>query len=754
MRRAKESVRAEDIVDALTNQEPDDPVYRLSNAQIEGKLDLKNCTVLSAVDIQDCEFLEEVDVKSCEFTQAVNLSQCTFYKDFSSGAHHSAGTVYRKDLVFNRAVFEGAVGFYGSHIEGSAHFWKTKFQNEGEPVDFSMAYFGKTLECEETIFKGPVNFNGLRCVDTGVFYRAKFESEGRVDFGYACFGGNLECDDVRVQGIINFGSVKVARSAFFADAKFASETSFGGAEIGRDLDCDRAVFRGRANFNALRCGGAGYFRGTRFEGASETNFDHASFGYIFDCSSSEQQDTLFEGPASFKHLKCPLVAAVRTVFQGTVSFNTLQCTGSGFFDNALFEGKESVNFGHASFGVNLVCDGATFEGPAELDSLTCGSSGFFRGCTFKKSADFDHASFGKNINCDGVAFHGSVTFRSLECKYSGLFRSAKFQGEAEFSFATFGSNLECKGEGTVFNKAASFNGVRCERSGRFDAARFLEADIKTDFVHTYFGTNLNLEGTHFAGPVDLWMTCVGQGLILTAARFERLVALNGATIGQIEVRLDVLPFTKGKLTMRGCKFARFVGDESIARKLVEAQDSTNFSRDPYLQLERYYSSIGDDIQATDTYRQGRLAQLKNAWAANTSTQWSRKTIVKDWFLRVSTYYGTQPWRLLLPLVFLLVLGTVLFWPDGAVKPVTSASAESPSLAPANNNQPTDNLESKLIYRFGYSFDLLLPVVNLHFEDQWEPRGPWIRAYATVQIVMGWVLIPLLLASLAGFFRRE
>jgi hypothetical protein len=117
------------------------------------------------------------------------------------------------------------------------------------------------------------------------------------------------------------------------------------------------------------------------------------------------------------------------------------------------------------------------------------------------------------------------------------------------------------------------------------------------------------------------------------------------------------------------------------------------------------------------------------------------------------------WRLLMPLVLLLVLGTWLFWPDGALKPVTTASTEpstrtSTSSSSADNNEGPDNLEPNAIYRFGYSLDLLLLVVNLHFEDQWEPRGAWLRAYAAVQTLMGWILIPLLLASLAGFVRWE
>lgn len=759
---ADRPIPATEILKELTRnrRKNEEHIFSLRCKQISGNLDLRHQRVEVAVDIQGCDFLGEVDLRHCEFAQDVNLSRCTFHQDFSSGGHHAANTVYLKDLICNKAVFGGAVGFYGSRIEGSAHFWNAVFRNEEEPVDFRMARIGKTLECEETVFRGPVNLNGLKCDDAGVFYRARFLSEHGGEFGYATFGGNLECDEIMFKGPAYFNGVTVNAYAFFKDATFESkkETSFSGAVIGRDLNCDRATFKGRANFNALQCNGAGLFRGARFEGAGETNFDHAYFGHVFDCSSCEHQETNVVGPANFRYLKCSLIHAVGTVFKGEVSFNTLQCTGTGFFDDAKFEGEGSVNFGHASFGMNLVCRRVEFQGPAEFDSLSCGLSGMFHECTFQKDADFDHAHFGTNMSCDSVTFCGPATFRSLECADSGLFRNAQFEDDAKFGGAVFGGNLECNGKQTVFKKSANFNRVRCERSGRFDEVCFLSTDKTTDLVHTHFGVNLNLEGAHFAGPVDLWMAHVGQTLRLTGARFERTTALRGATIGQIEIRDSVLPFTRGNLRMRGCTFASFIGDESVATQVVEAQDIAAFSRDPYLQLERYYSNIGDDIQATQIYRKGRLAHLKNAWVANTSTHWSKKTIVKDWFLKVSTYYGTQTWRLLVPLVLLFVLGTWLFWPDDSLRPIPSASAEPPakivtSSTSADKNENADNLEPKAVYRPGYSLDLLLPVVNLHFENQWEPRNPWLRAYAAFQIVMGWILIPLLLASLAGFIRR-
>jgi hypothetical protein len=48
-------IHANEIVHALTH-DTDEPIYRLRNATIEGRLNLKHRVVKVAVDIQDCHF--------------------------------------------------------------------------------------------------------------------------------------------------------------------------------------------------------------------------------------------------------------------------------------------------------------------------------------------------------------------------------------------------------------------------------------------------------------------------------------------------------------------------------------------------------------------------------------------------------------------------------------------------------------------------------------------------------------------------
>jgi hypothetical protein len=102
-------------------------------------------------------------------TQAVNLSGCTVRKEFNSGDKVESHTVYRKDLICSKAVFEGPVSFNGCRVEGSAYFADATFHYQETPVDCTATYFKKAFECNKATFKGPALFDSLECDGGGFF---------------------------------------------------------------------------------------------------------------------------------------------------------------------------------------------------------------------------------------------------------------------------------------------------------------------------------------------------------------------------------------------------------------------------------------------------------------------------------------------------------------------------------------------------------------------------------------------------------
>jgi hypothetical protein len=63
-------------------------------------------------------------------------------------------------------------------------------------------------------------------------------------------------------------------------------------------------------------------------------------------------------------------------------------------------------------------------------------------------------------------------------------------------------------------------------------------------------------------------------------------------------------------------------------------------------------------------------------------------------------------------------------------------------------------EQRAFRSFAYSLDLFLPVVNLRIDERWQPQGLEREMYALVHSMVGWILVPLLVASLAGIIRRQ
>ena len=54
----------------------------------------------------------------------------------------------------------------------------------------------------------------------------------------------------------------------------------------------------------------------------------------------------------------------------------------------------------------------------------------------------------------------------------------------------------------------------------------------------------------------------------------------------------------------------------------------------------------------------------------------------------------------------------------------------------------------------YSFGLFLPVVDLEMSKVWRPRNDrrWARHYMRLHILLGWILVPLFAAGLAGLVK--
>jgi hypothetical protein len=214
-------------------------------------------------------------------------------------------------------------------------------------------------------------------------------------------------------------------------------------------------------------------------------------------------------------------------------------------------------------------------------------------------------------------------------------------------------------------------------------------------------------------------------------------------------------FAPDSLDLRGCTFQSFEGDY---RQLLEKQEPKAFSRDPFLQIEKYYTGTGDEAQARKIFYEGRSALREAAKRRETTgIEWSPWKRWGDGLLKWLVGYGVKTERLLIPFLLFLFLGAGVFWSNKALAPAKAVPPAAGVPAPVTPSTvaslPTD-LPARLVHRLGYSLDLFLPIVDLQFVGDWRPRPLWRQAYAIVHIAVGWLLVPLLVASLSGIVRKQ
>jgi hypothetical protein len=192
---------------------------------------------------------------------------------------------------------------------------------------------------------------------------------------------------------------------------------------------------------------------------------------------------------------------------------------------------------HTIYRKNLVCDGATFEGPATFRGCRVESDARFTECSFWDTApvDFSLTQFRKDLECSYTTFAGGATVTRLECAGDGLFRDASFETNVDFHSSSFGSDLVCAG--ARFHMDANFASLRCDNLycpeaefrgvARFDSIKcsnglLTDVVFRSDAVLTdaYIGGKLDCRSTSFEGGAYFAYLRCSRDATFAEAHFE------------------------------------------------------------------------------------------------------------------------------------------------------------------------------------------------------------------------------------------
>lgn len=459
----------------------------------------------------------------------------------------------------------------------------------------------------------------------------------------------------------------------------------------------------------------------------------------------------------------------------------------------------SVTFDRASFPVSALFDNSVFKANASFNSMNVKHDVFFRRAVFEGSVDFDRAIV-EDFFADDARFSNTergVTFNDMKAR-NASFQKAVFEGSVDFTGAGIAGSftadeVEFKNE----EKEADFNRMKA-RDASFEKAVF---EGPVNFIGADLTAELNMKEAHFKNKekgADFSTMNVGDVAVFEEALLEGPISFADSSfldliIGDVERDACAVPkldlsrsvikrelrvqririidliapwlhvegpadftgltvehsadlsdddFTTLDLTGSGWptepeafqmqrmsyKYLNADSDESESHHtLLNLIDRAAYSADMYGKLETFFSRQGYAEDADRAFIAGKRRERQEFLHGIRSFG----SLLLDWLVG----YGRRPWQAGIPCAVLVALGCVLFSPK--------------KMEP---QKPED--AARVYSRFWYSLGLFLPFVDLQAHKVWKPKADqtFLRNYMRVHILLGWILIPILLAALSGLIK--
>lgn len=424
-----------------------------------------------------------------------------------------------------------------------------------------------------------------------------------------------------------------------------------------------------------------------------------------------------------------------STFKADANFNSMKA-GRAAFSDAVFEGPLDVGF--ADIASNFEGNGAKFQNTemtADFGSMKVRGYAFFNAAVFEGPANFGSADIASNLQAQGAKFQNKekiANFSSLKVRgYAFFLSGAVFEGPADFGSANIATTFAAPGaKFQSKEKQANFGGMKVGGYAFLNDAvfkgpvNFVGADVAGNFAAGKAKFK-NKEKDASFGAMKL-----GGHAFFNDAVFEGPVNFNYADFAWLDLSKTVCPKVAAKFHMQGMsyKYIRAAPNEPEShRALLKLADQSAYSADVYNHLEEFFLRQGYRDDADRAFIQGKRRERKENLRG---LSWVGDCLL-DWLVG----YGRRPWQAGIPCAALVALGCVPFSPK--------------------KMEPQKPEDTPRVYsRFWYSLGLFLPFVDLQADKVWKPKADqtFLRNYMRVHIMLGWILVPLVLAALTGLIK--
>ena len=355
------------------------------------------------------------------------------------------------------------------------------------------------------------------------------------------------------------------------------------------------------------------------------------------------------------------------------------------------------------------------------------------------------ADIAGTLNCEGAVIDSgdrdlAVRAHQVNVRGDVVFRYMRAHGTVRLTGAKISGNLEC--DSAVIKsreKNVALHADRITASNVF--LRRLQTHGTVRLVGARINGDLSCDHASFLGADEYSLNA--RNLTVAGTFFWRrlvskpsgVVRLLHAKVGQLTDDVESWP-DPDKLIIEGFAYGGFgpSSPQTAAERLrwIGLQRADRYRPQSYEQLADVFRSMGREVDA-------RMVLIAKQEARRTQADLNRRTKAWLWFLGKSIRYGYEPWRVVGFMVGMILIGWGVF-----------SGAEM---------TPTTSQFKPLFNPFIYSFEVFVPLMDLHQERYYlpsaaPPGGVWFRSYFWLHIILGWVSSTLLVAALTGLIRRD
>ncbi len=622
----------------------------------------------------------------------LELQSCTFESDLIIEQSEFAGSVY-----FDFATFDRRAVFVFSRFDQRALF---DFARIHGPLVFDGAQFGSDA-----------SFIGTRVSDDAAFRGTQF-------------GKRANFERVQVEGAILFDP-----SSDGHNTRFGGEARFVGARLANNANFAGAVFVGEAVFSTAHFGNAVTFEGAYF--GKTARFDGVTTGGSIDFhSDSKGKGTHF----------CAYAGFIGARILGDANFRGARLDGETHFDSVEIEGS-------GVFSPDDMGNPVRFMGAAFFNGAHVRGAVEFQGAQFARSSSFEgaeiglNALFGPDSLRNPVRFMGDALFGLVHVKGAAEFLDTQFGGSTDFHGSEFGA--EVKFIRAHFRANADFEAARFRGTANFSKATFSGSLVS--FGNARFEDGLIFIDVSCKSPTSFVGSVSEPEAWFVGTTFSR-VGFHEAHFRTVFFRADLTervppggkPQFEGQVDLRGFTYDRI----GVAwREVLGRLDP--YDRQPYIQMEQVFRSTGRDDDADGVYLERRRVERQGRGGI---------TWFMDWVYWLFANYGIGLRRVGYLSLALLGFGTFLFSRAGAVSPQDNSVRGMEEFTRRVSGWVA------LWEGFWISVRYFLPValpVPLRLVPTRRRVFFWLQptTYANFLKVVGWILVPIGVAVLAGLLRR-